>query len=69
MVGGKVPAEKAEAVKRFTHEAKEKILKQINPYTYLISVDVQPRQIGSAFGKIEGLKVIKTGEEAVIKQA
>ena len=40
MVGGKVPAEKAEAVKRFTHEAKEKLLNQINPYTYLIQVDV-----------------------------
>lgn len=64
MISGKVPASQALAVKRFTKEASEQLLQDVNPYTYLISIDVQPVEIGSKFEKIMDLKDQITGFEA-----
>ena len=46
MVTGKVSAKLALNARQFTAEAKE-ALGDINPYTYLVSIDVQPIAIDS----------------------
>ena len=56
MVTGKVPGSLAAQVKQFTKEAKEEILANINPYTTLIRIDVEPVAAGQVFTKCVGLR-------------
>ena len=55
VITGKVPADKALPVKEFTRRVKQEVLDNINQYTYLLRIDVQPLSVGQPLPIIEGL--------------
>ena len=67
LISGKVPHSSALAVKKFTNDAVEQVLHKVNPYTYLIAIDVQPVQVGSKFDKIEDLIDQISGVDATLQ--
>jgi hypothetical protein len=56
-------------VKKFTKEAKETILSDINQYTTLVRIDVKPVSIGTKFSQILGVTDVFDGDSKVIAQA
>lgn len=67
MITGKVPSALAPEIKKFTKKVKQEVLAGINPYTYLIRIDVAPVAPGEDFIPIKGLKLVSSGEDAGIE--
>lgn len=67
MIVGKVKPEQAGQVKLFTQRAKQEVLGDINQYTYLIRIDVQPVAIGDILKEVESLLNLMSGEEVTLK--
>lgn len=67
MVCAKVPTSQAMSVKRFHKEAIEQVLHDVNPYTYLISIDVTPFEVGHKLEKITDLADLATGNDVTLQ--
>ena len=62
LITGTVEASLAQKVKTFEHRVKKEILEDINPYTFLVRIDVKPPVAAEPFTKCVGLKNLATGE-------
>lgn len=67
MISGKVSSALAGEIKKFTKKARQEVLADVNPYTFLIRIDVAPVAPGESFIPIKGLKAVATGEDTSIE--
>ncbi len=43
------------------------MMADVNPYTYLVKIDVQPVSVGTAFQKVSGITKLATGESTTLE--